>query len=370
MDKNGGLNPSMVNYIQPLISKVMIQSLQSEVYEVFFNYHRLHQVLPSDRWLDHDIRMIKIHQKKQETLNILRFSMELVHIFEVFNEQDLPVICLKGPVIGKKIYESMGERSFKDLDLLVPEKRLTEAEHLVKKLGYVQDAASSYDAKRAHHLVYIHELKGHIIELHWRLHPNIIDEPTFEELWESHETVRIAGTDVPCLETEELFVYLISHGSKHAWFRLRWLYDIHLFLKQPLDFARIQVRLTQRGCLDMMGQALLLRQELFEEPIPEAFLHLTTSRRSKRMTRMALRIIQEQNDPGKEDQTLTEFWLWKSYHWLIRDNSKRLIFIGSHFFPREQDQDVFPLPTILHFLYFPLRPLTWLLRRIKARQST
>lgn len=357
-------------YIRPLTRKSHILSDESKVYTEFYDYHRLHQVLSSDRWLDNRIRVQKTNQKKQVTFDILRFSMELVHIVKAFKEQDLPVICLKGPVIGEKIYGSVGERFFKDLDLLVPKERLREAGHLVKQLGYVQDEVSSFDAKRAHHLVYIHEQKGHIIELHWRLHPNIINEPIFEELWETHETICIAGTDVPCLETEELFVYLISHGSKHAWFRLRWLYDIHLFLKQPLDFARIQVRLAQRGCLDMMGQALLLRQELFEEPIPEAFLHLTTSRRSKRMTRMALRIIEEQNDPGKANQTLAEYWYWKRYYLLIRDRSKRVEFVWHHFIPNQQDVEVLVLPKSLHALYAPLRPVTWLLRRIKARQST
>jgi len=361
---------SVVTGIRSLIKKSTIHSSQSEAYEAFFDYHRLHQVLSTDRWLDINIREQKSNQKKKTTIDILRFSMELVHIVKGFEEKKLPVICLKGPVIGEKIYESIGERFFKDLDLLVPEKRLSEAEHLLKQFGYIQDETSTYDKKRSHHLVYINNQTGHIIELHWRLHPNILEEPSFEELWKTHETVRIAGTDIPCLETEELFVYLISHGSKHAWFRLRWLYDIHLFLDQPIDLTRIQVRLAQRGGLDMMGQAMLLRQKLFESPIPEAFLHLTTSRQSKRMAQMALRIIEEQNDPGKTNQTLVEYLYWKRYYLLIRDQSKRLEFLWHHFIPNQQDLEILSLPKTIRFLYVPLRPVTWLLRRFIARQSS
>lgn len=342
----------------------------SKLYSMFFEYHRLYQTVSSEKWLDLNARKQKIIQKKQTTLNILRFSTELVNVILFLKRYHLPVICLKGPVIGEKIYKAIGARVFRDLDLLVPEERLSEAENLLKKLGYVQDSTSNYSAKRSHHLVYIHEQNDHIIELHWRLHPNIINEPTFEELWTRHETVRIAGTDVPCLDTTELFVYLISHGSKHAWFRLRWLYDIHLFLEQPLDLVEIQTRLAKRGCLHMMGQALLLRQELFEGEIPESFVHLTKDRKCKRMAKMAMRIIEEQNDPGKANQTLYEYWYWKRYFWLIRDSSRRFEFVWHHLIPNQQDKEIIPLPQSLHFLYIPLRPLTWSLRRWKGRTSS
>ncbi|HAL00137.1 MAG TPA: hypothetical protein DCP50_03930 [Exiguobacterium sp.] len=359
------------NLIQPLhVKQSNIVQSDSKLYSIFFEYHRINQVVASEKWLDLNFKKQKIIQKKQTTLNILRFSTELVNVILFFKRYHLPVICLKGPVIGEKIYRAIGARVFRDLDLLVPEERLSEAEDLLKKLGYVQDSTSNYSAKQSHHLVYIHLQNDHIIELHWRLHPNIINEPTFEELWIRHETVRIAGTDVPCLDTTELFVYLISHGSKHAWFRLRWLYDIHLFLEQPLDLVEIQTRLAKRGCLHMMGQALLLRQELFEGDIPESFVHLTKDRKSKRMAKMALRIIEEQNDPGKANQTLSEYWYWKRYCWLIRDSSRRFEFVWHHLIPNQQDRAMIPLPQSLHFLYIPLRPLTWILRRWKGRTSS
>jgi len=175
------------------------------------------------------------------------------------SKNEVNIICLKGPVIGQKIYHSIGLRMFRYLDLLINVAHLSKGTLLLEELGYVLDEETEYDVRRTHHLVFTHLTTNHTVELHWRLHPNIIIEPTFEELWASHETVRIAGTDILCLETTELFVYLISHGSKHAWFRLRWLYDIHLFLNQPLDLVEIQTFLAKRGCLHMMGQALLLR---------------------------------------------------------------------------------------------------------------
>lgn len=304
------------------------------------------------------------------SIELLRYTNELIHILALFQKNEVNIICLKGPVLGQKIYRSIGLRMFRDLDLLIDVDNLSKGYRLLKELGYVLDKKSEYDARRVHHLVFTHPSTNHIVELHWRLHPNIINEPTFEELWASHETVRIAGTDIPCLEATELFVYLISHGSKHAWFRLRWLYDIHLFLEQPLDLIKIQTLLAKRGGLYMMGQVLLLRQELFEAPIPESFVHLTKDRKSKRMAKMALRIIEEQNDPGKANQTLFEYWYLKRYFWLIRDSSRRFEFVWHHLIPNQQDKTMIPLPQTLHVLYIPLRPLTWSLRRWKGRTSS
>lgn len=332
-------------------------------------YHRLLQSIPLEAWGEANIKEQLTIEKKRTTLELLRFSIELVRVIDYFKKSDLPVICLKGPVIGQKVYGLVGLRTFKDLDLLIEETRLSEATVLLKQLDYILDSSSEYDAKRSHHLVFIHSQTRHMIELHWRLHPNILHEPTFLELWSRHETVTIAGVDVPCLETEELFVYLISHGAKHAWFRLRWLYDIHLFLEQPLDFDRIRNRLAERGCLHMMGQALLLRKELFAGAIPDEFLDLTENRRSQRMAVMAHRIIEEQNDPGKDNQTLAEYSYWKRYYWLIRDGEKRREFVWHHLLPNQHDVATLRLPQRLSFLYGPLRPVTWSIRRFKQRKA-
>lgn len=333
-------------------------------------YHRVLQCIHINSVESEQLKE-QITQKKQTmSIELLRYTNELIRILALFQKNKVNIICLKGPVIGQKIYHSIGLRMFRDLDLLIDVDNLSKGYQLLKELGYVLDKESEYDARRAHHLVFTHPSTNHIVELHWRLHPNIINEPTFEELWASHETVRIAGTDIPCLETTELFVYLISHGSKHAWFRLRWLYDIHLFLEQPLDLVEIQTLLAKRGCLHMMGQALLLRQELFEGEIPESFVHLTKDRKSKRMAKMAMRIIEEQNDPGKANQTLYEYWYWKRYFWLIRDSSRRFEFVWHHLIPNQQDKEIIPLPKSLHVLYIPLRPLTWSLRRWKGRTSS
>jgi|GEM_PF-6232954 len=50
---------------------------------------------------------------------LLNLTKELIFIVKVFSSNDIPLIYLKGPVIGQKIYHSIGLRMFRDLDLLI-----------------------------------------------------------------------------------------------------------------------------------------------------------------------------------------------------------------------------------------------------------
>ena len=38
------------------------------------------------------------------------------------------------------------------------------------------------------------------------------------------------------LGREDLFLFLVSHGARHGWSRLRWLTDIDRLLKQELNW--------------------------------------------------------------------------------------------------------------------------------------
>ena len=88
---------------------------------------------------------------------------------------------------------------------------------------------------RTKHVTYIHPQKGIILEIHWRLHSNSINEPTFEELWKRKRIKNLANYPIYFLGREDLFLYLIAHGARHGWFRLRWLLDIHQIMNNQMN---------------------------------------------------------------------------------------------------------------------------------------
>ena len=92
---------------------------------------------------------------------------------------------------------------------------------------------------RHHHITYFHPQKKIKLEVHWRLNPGPGKEPCFNELWERKRISSLTSFPVYFLGREDLFLFLVSHGARHGWSRLRWLVDIHQLVKQELDWSKL-----------------------------------------------------------------------------------------------------------------------------------
>ena len=77
-----------------------------------------------------------------------------------------------------------------------------------------------------------------MLEIHWRLDARPSKEPTFNELWERKRVSPITSYPVYFLGEEDLFLYLVSHGARHGWFRLRWLLDIDQMVRKGFDLEK------------------------------------------------------------------------------------------------------------------------------------
>ena len=85
---------------------------------------------------------------------------------------------------------------------------------------------------RHHHFTYYHPIQGTKIEIHWRLNPAPSKEPTFNELWSRKRKSSITSYPTYFMGNEDLFFFLVTHGARHGWSRLRWLVDIHQISKK------------------------------------------------------------------------------------------------------------------------------------------
>ena len=102
---------------------------------------------------------------------------ELAMILEIFNARGIPMILLKGAAtFVDGIYADHGARLMSDMDLLVPEETLQEAERLLMMEGYVDDPTniSPYDvwpgsARHAHIPSLLHMRRKTTVELHYKV---------------------------------------------------------------------------------------------------------------------------------------------------------------------------------------------------------
>ncbi len=80
----------------------------------------------------------------------LAFTAELVAILDLFRSEGLQAIPYKGPVLGEQAYGDFTLREFEDLDLILRQKDMPKANHLITNLGYRAKYPWTLPGKRGH----------------------------------------------------------------------------------------------------------------------------------------------------------------------------------------------------------------------------
>lgn len=304
----------------------------------------------------------------RNTLQMLALSGEMEQISKVFSEKGIRSIFLKGPVIAADLYGDVSLRTSCDLDFLIPLKELDRVEELLVSLGYVKDdyiVSVLNDWKwRHHHTTFIHPSKGIKVEVHWRLNPAPSKEPSFNELWERKRKSSLISRPIYYLGREDLFMFLVSHGARHGWSRLRWLLDIKQLVNQKLDWPKLIRLLNKHHYSHVGGQALLLASRLFSLPLRDEMKPLLSGRKANWLAEDAMfyvhRMVNLHTPPLPEE--VSRFH--KRYLFSLLTFRQKMQFVASFLFPYPEDVDTLPLPKLLHVLYFPLRPFLWAWRKL------
>ncbi|MGE7850325.1 nucleotidyltransferase domain-containing protein [Bacillus paramycoides] len=338
-------------------------------------HHRVYSfIYPKMKEMDKKlvpVRVIQIlHQYfKMNTFQMLHLSAEMELVSKLFTENAIRTLFLKGPLLAHDLYGDISLRTSSDLDVLIPIHQLKKAEKLLLEQGYVKDGDIQTilnDWKwRHHHMEFFHPQKQIKIEIHWRLHPGPGKESSFEELWERKRKSTLTSYPIYLLGSEDLFLFLISHGARHGWSRLRWLVDINQMVKQGLDWKEVYKLFTAYQCEHVGGQALILATELLNATIPEELKVLANQRRSRKLAQDAMfyirKMINLHTDPVPD-----EVAAYHSRHlFSLMSNRQKFLFIISYFYPYPIDAKTLPLPKYLHFLYFPLRPILCTWRKVR-----
>ena len=168
---------------------------------------------------------------------------------KILDDNNVWFLNLKGPLLSQRIYGDPTYRAFRDFDILVSPKDVDQTIRLLKENGYQSTGFawpdSSEKQKITLHFInqveMVHPESQVMIEVHWKLFSTRITNPeTVDRLFhENIESVEFGGKTLNRLSLEFELFYLIVHGGNHAWFRLKWLVDIHEILKRKeIDWDR------------------------------------------------------------------------------------------------------------------------------------
>ncbi|MFJ7306856.1 nucleotidyltransferase domain-containing protein [Peribacillus frigoritolerans] len=408
MDKNYSLDLDFINRELSLILEILKteneDSLLLNRKELFIDidwgqflqlamHHRLYPLIYSklkkinrDLIPSHVIETL-YREYKKNTFKMLLLSSEMEQVSKLFIENQIRLLFLKGPVIAADLFGDISLRTSKDLDILIPISNLERAEELLLNAGYEREEGETVlniRKWRDHHVSYFHPEKKIQLELHWRLQPYPSKEPRFNELWERKRISMLTNYPVYFLGKNDLFLYLVSHGARHVWLRLRWLVDIDMILKQCIKDEKKWTLTKKYQNHYIVGQALILTSQLLNTPIEEELKKLTVGKRSKKLAQMAIFYINEEFTNSNNSiptvslnknqisnihliNNIKKSIFVNYYFYSLQTSSQNAFFIFRLFYPSSADLKTLILPKPLHFLYFPLRPFLWAWRMTLKR---
>ena len=320
------------------------------------------------------------NQFLENTKHAMVRSAALVKLLKGFAERELPVLSLKGTPLALDLYGDLNLRHAGDLDLLIAPEHFEEADSIIQLAGYHNITAGMQRRQCLQHLFsdtgYVSDTEGipHThrirIELHWRL-TNLIALPMdFHDLYRRSHTVVIAGHSTHVLNPEDRLIYLMTHGSEHAWYRLGWLCDIAQILHrhEMIDWPEIVARTRELGLERVVNQTIHLAHALLGAPIPALMYPGPES--GKRSEYLVNSAIGAMLDP---DSFLIE-WKKHAVAQILRGTTYRLklhsgvqykTHILRQMLVRPEDWDEIPLPRALFSLYYVLNPILLILRRYR-----
>lgn len=292
----------------------------------------------------------------------------LAEVLKPLNQSGIPVMPLKGPLLSLALYEDVGLRQSKDLDILVPQGEIRRAQECVENLGwhlgaeYFPLSPRQWKAVFLHewHIGYVHPQQDGELELHWRWSST----QKTEQYWTRSRTIEMSGFCYRAMSLTDLVIYLSDHGAKHRWFRAKWVGDLaRLHCSGQVDWTDVLARASTMGQEQPVLLGLHLLSECYDLALPNVPRSI-----SKRLPYLlsceAVRAFTPCSEPNKRNvwvrvKERVETYrynreLWRHRSWWSRATYCRL------------DFKILRLPDSLFWLYTPLRPFLWLWRRVGA----
>jgi len=161
-------------------------------------------------------------------------------------------------------------------------------------------------------------------------------------------------------------LFLIFHGSKHAWKRLKWLTDIHEILgRQEVDLGYVRYKAKEFGMTHMLVQTVMLIDRLFLTDHMHR-MGLRPSAVSEKLADMALVFINDADKGcdqlGDPMRPCFERYLYAWNHGFLR----KIRLMASRFSPNPLDFEAVRFDDRFFFMYYFIRPFLILLRLLKA----
>lgn len=332
--------------------------------ELLHNRHRLsHQQI--DRWLGEN----RAGEFRQEKLMQLEQVRRFLDVTEKLRQHNVPFICMKGPLLSYRIYRDPTIRISHDIDLLIDLEHLKRAIKVLEKEGYQLSPGSIWSEKKfrqqllsqaTHHVSLWQKNRRHCVELHWTLTYKLsLTQQKLKEITRQNlTTIVLAGRSLTVLNPELELLYLIIHGARHGWSRLKWLTDIHDYPVHTVNTEKFCLLTEQLKAERLITQTNFFLKEQFNDgqKLPDPW--------KKRLPPRMIRFVRQSIDQPVIDNEFSSSKIIRNfqYTWFLFSGIRYKIQWLSGIFVRGGDLAEHDLPSKL--AYYLYRPWSFIKRRI------
>lgn len=335
--------------------------------EFLHQRHRLsHQQI--DGWLGEESGKEYLPEKMEQMQKLGRF----LQLTAEMHKQNLRFIILKGPLLSQRIYDDATCRRMRDYDILVKQEEVSSTVSFFLDRGFTfggfQWPESEKRQKMAFYFlnqVVLHHLADNIIiEVHWKLFSDrlVSDMKVSRLIEENTGFTNLGGQEFRQFSIEFELLYLIIHGTTHAWFRLKWLLDIAELIKRGNPdrekFKHLAEKLKAERFVGVCHGVL-------KENFPEQSIFFIDFPIPKKITELALRQIEreagDQKDTLSNTLTLIRYRLALSSKWRYKADVIRVLTFCA------EDLEFKWVPPYRIF-YYIFRPVGYILRKLKSSE--
>ncbi|MDI1267292.1 MAG: nucleotidyltransferase family protein [bacterium] len=295
------------------------------------------------------------HRHLVETLAL---SDELRRVAGLFADSGIPFVTFKGLALAVSLYGGLANRECSDIDVIVPEGQIGEAERLLSQLGYRN--AQGDEAFRRVFLVHQRQYafaradSMGAIDLHWDFSGTHVPFPLAPaDIWSDPAQISIGDHRVATVGGANLALLLAGHGTKEAWHALKWVCDFALMIDRhpDLDWLDVHRRARLRRCGNSVLLGCSLAQHLLDVAVPHDLAGLVArSSRVRSLTASLARHMRLGIVPTAPGERFTDLALCDGRF----DQVKAVLKLV--FTPTAGDYEALKLPEPLWPAYYVTRP--------------
>ena len=316
------------------------------------------------------IDILFVENKSKEFINIsilsLEFIKHFIELIDILDQHSIPYISFKGPLLSQQIYGDPTVRFSHDIDILVDKNSMDEINKVLLNAGYSNMYNTMWPDNKnqikmlmdsIHHLGYRHNQHGLIVEIHWTLSTTLpVKSRVLQKVIDGNRRGEIiCGRKIMTFSLEFNLLYLIIHGSKHGWQRLKWLVDIKDYPYDKINEQKFEELINLFHAQRIVSQAYIILRHYFNYDQPLLF-------KTKVPDRILKSVYSFIDNPINEHQGIADNISFLLYKLLLFKNPyyKFSIFMEM----MTSSHDAFKIKSSYKIVYFIYRPYSYIKRKV------